>query len=192
MAKKILVLLGHPDKETFCGSLADAYEAGSKASGNEVRRVNIGELSFDPILHKGYKVIQKLEPDLVMVQEAIKWCDHLVIIYPSWWSTMPALFKGLIDRMWLPGFAYSFPEDGVGWIKLLKGKSSRVFVTMDSPPLIARIIAGDSTNEIKRGILKFSGFSPVKIAKIGPVKSFSTEKKSKWLTQAHEWGKLAL
>src|SRR3990167_320914 len=78
MAKKIYILLGHPDKETLSGHFADIYEQEAKAAGHEVRRTNIGDLSFDPILHKGYKVIQELEPDLLKVQEDMRWAEHLV------------------------------------------------------------------------------------------------------------------
>ena len=178
--KKIFILLGHPDKETKSGYFADSYERGAREAGHEVKRVNIGDLKFDPILHKGYKEIQTLEPDLVMVQENIKWCNHFVIFYPSWWSTMPALLKGMFDRMWLPGFAFNFNKNGFGWIKRLKGRSALVAVASDSHPVITRIFMGDSTNEIKRGVLKFAGFSPVRILKIGPLKNISQEKKDKW------------
>ena len=169
--KKIFILLGHPDKETLNGSFASAYEEGAKAAGHEVRRINIGDLSFDPVLHKGYKTIQALEPDLAMVQEAIKWSEHFVIFYPTWFSTMPALLKGLFDRIWLPHFAYHFRKNGLGWQRLLKGRSSTVYVTSDSHPFLARVIFGDMTNEIKKGILWFAGFGPITITKIGPVKN---------------------
>jgi len=64
-----------------------------------------------------------------------------------------------------------------------------VVVSSDSHPLIARIIMGDSTNEIKRGVLKFAGFSPVDILKIGPLKNISQEKKEKWGRKLYELGK---
>jgi len=186
-SKKILVLLGHPDKVSLCCELSDSYAKGAKLSGHEVKRVNIGDLKFDPILHHGYKVIQELEPDLKQLQEDIKWCDHLVIVYPSWWSTMPALLKGLFDRMWLPGFAYNFNKNGFGWKRLLKGRTATVFVTSDSPPLVARLLFGDNTNEIQDGILWFSGIH-TKMKKCGPMKKISPENRAKWVSKFEKWG----
>ncbi len=186
--KKIFIFLGHPDKETRCGSFADAYEAGAKEAGHDVRRVNIGDMQFDPILHKGYKVIQEMEPDIKMVQENIKWCEHFVILYPTWWSTMPALLKGFFDRAWLPMFAFHFHRNNMGWDKLLKGRSATVFVTSDSQPLIARILFGDTTNEIKKCILGFAGFSPIRIHKIGPLKNITPDRLEGWRAKFKKWG----
>jgi len=50
MKKNILIVLGHPDKNSFCGSLAEAYAKGARVSGCEVRGLQLGELKFDPIL----------------------------------------------------------------------------------------------------------------------------------------------
>lgn len=188
MSKKILVLLGHPDTDSMCCQLADSYAEGARCGDHEVRRVNIGDMKFDPILHKGYKVIQELEPDLKKLQEDIRWCEHLVIIYPSWWSTMPALLKGLFDRMWLPGFAYKFKPNGLGWYRLLKGRTATVFITSDSRPILARFLFGDNVNEIRDGILWFAGFS-TKIKKCGPMKKISPENKMKWIKKFNRYGK---
>lgn len=180
MSKKVFILLGHPDKTATCGNFATVYENSAKEAGHDVIRVNLGDLKFDPILHKGYREIQALEPDLLHVQENIKWCDHFVIFYPNWWSSMPALLKGFFDRMFLPGFAYHFNPNHMTWQKLLKGKSARIIITMDNWPFIARFMFGDYTNEISRAILGFSGIHPVRISKIGPVRGMSEHKKLSW------------
>ncbi len=192
---KIYILVGHPDSESMLASWGDAYAKGAEEGGHEVRIAKLGNLQFDPILHKGYKVIQDLESDLKKVQEDIKWCDHFVLFYPVWWAGMPAMLKGFFDRVWLPGFAYRFRKEGFlkgyTWDKLLKGKSARVIVTMDNFPLVARFLFGDITNEVHYGILNFSGFSPIRVTKIGMMKFLSPERKGKLKMKMEAWGKKA-
>lgn len=186
--KKIFILLGHSDCESLSGFLADSYEAGAREVGHDIRRVNICDLKFDPILHKGYKEIQELEPDLVMVQENIKWANHIVILYPNWWGSMPAILKGLFDRMILPGFGFNF-KDGKH-LKHLSGRSARVVVTMDIMPKFFGVSRTAKT--VKNSILKFCGINPVRISEIGPVKEVVEEKKEEWGKTFADFGKRAI
>ena len=191
--KNIFILLGNPNTKSSTGSFADEYEHGAKQAGHETRRMNISELSFDPILHKGYQVIQELEPDLISVQENFKWADHIVILYPNWWCSMPAILKGMFDRMFLPGFAFHFKKDKdgnqTGWTeKLLKGKSARIIVTTGMHPLIVRFLYGDFTNELARGTLGFSGISPVRISVFGPCENTPERKRNKWKKEVFTLG----
>ncbi len=193
--RKITILLGHPDNgQTFSSELALLYETAAKKAGHDVQRFNLADLKFDPILHKGYKEIQQLEPDLARLQEAIKWADHFVLIYPNWWQTMPALLKGLFDRIWLPGFCFNMRKhkDGtraLGWIKRMKGKTSRVFVLSGSPPWMIWFFFGDYTNEIKMGILWFAGFK-VKVSRFGPTDHTPEWLKNRWRKHTARLGTL--
>jgi NAD(P)H dehydrogenase (quinone) len=189
MSKKIVLLLGNPDTETFTGAIADHYQAAAEDAGHEVVRFNIGEMQFDPILHKGYKVIQELEPDLLKLQDAIRNCDHLVIIYPNWWCTMPAILKGLFDRMWIPGFAFNFDKQTKKLIQRLKGKTGRTIVVAGThSPLKTWWLFGDYTNEIQHGILGFSGIN-ASVCTFGPSEKVSEAKKSQWLREVEALGK---
>lgn len=187
--KKILVLLGHPDAHSFSGELASAYEAAAREAGHEVRRVNLGELTFDPILHRGYKEIQPLEPDLVAMQAHWQWADHLVIVYPNWWTTMPALLKGLFDRMFLPGFAFNFEKPSGKLIQRLKGKTARVIVVSGTnSPFMTWLKFGDYTNEIVHGILGFAGIR-ARATTFGPCGAVGEKTCGKWLQKAAALGK---
>lgn len=169
--------MANPDKEgTLSARIADVYQAAAREGGHEVRRTNIGDLSFDPILHKGYKTIQELEPDLKRVQEDMRWSDHIVLIYPLWWAGPPALLKGLLDRMFLPHFAFHFHKDGLGWDMMLKGRTARVFILLKSHPFIEYFMFGDFTSEIARAIFGFAGIKTA-VTTVG-----SSEK----LSEAHE------
>lgn len=188
MTKKIVILLGHPDKDTFTGQMADRYEQGARAAGHEVERVNIGELSFDPILHKGYKEIQALEPDLLALQESFRWADHIVIAYPNWWCTMPAILKGLFDRMWLPGFAFNFDKQTKKLIQRLSGKSARVIIIAGThSPFQTWWKFGDYTNEIQYGILEFAGLK-TDVSAYGPCDHVDEKCREKWLREVEQLG----
>lgn len=178
---KVYILMGNPDADgTLTAEVADTYEQAAKDTGHEVRRTNLGALSFDPILHKGYKVIQELEPDLKQVQADMLWADHFVLVYPLWWAGMPALLKGMWDRMFIPGFAFKFRKDGMGWQRLLKGKTARVVILSNNWPIVERILFGDFTNEIGRAILGFAGYK-VKVTKIGHTEHISEEREKSWM-----------
>lgn len=193
--KNIVILVGHPDMahETLSKNLALMYETSAKAAGHTVTRFNLYDMRFDPVLHEGYRSIQALEPDLVSIQNAIKACDHLVLIYPLWWSSMPGPLKGLFDRMWLPAFAFRMrkTKDGkpaLGWQKLLKGKTSRVIVLSASHPFFVRVLFGDFTNEVGRAILGFAGFK-VSFTKFGPSEKAPEWMRNQWRRKVARLGK---
>ena len=189
-SRRIFILLGHPDDDSFNCTLADEYQRGAEEVGHEVRRMNLGEMRFDPILRHGYRTVQELEPDLKAFQENVNWCEHFVILYPTWWSAMPALLKGIFDRAWLPGFAYKF-SGNFNWKKLQKGKTARVIITSDNIPFAAYILFGDTTNEISRAILGFAGFK-VKVKKFGYLKHFgSTGRRERIKRKVYNFGKKA-
>jgi len=189
MSKKIVVLLGNPDTETFTGAIADHYQAAAEDAGHAVVRFNISEMKFDPILHKGYKVIQELEPDLLRLQEAIREADHFVLVYPNWWCTMPAILKGLFDRMWIPGFAFNFDKQTKKLIQRLKGKTARTIVVAGThSPFKTWWLFGDYTNEIQHGILGFAGFN-ASVSTFGPSERVSEAKKQQWLREVDALGK---
>lgn len=189
MQKKILVILGHPDSDSLCAALARAYVKGAKASGAEVRSLNLGELEFDPVLWKGYHSIQQLEPDLVEAQDLIKWSDHLVFVYPNWWGAIPALMKGFFDRVFLPGFAFRYRENSQFWDKLLAGRSAQLIVTMDTPPWYYRwLYRQPGHNQMKRTILGFCGIKVVKITELGIVRNAVPEKIEQWISEIERLG----
>ena len=189
MSKKILVILGHPQKESLCGALAEAYAAGAIAEGGEVRTLALGDLAFDPILWNGYREIQPLEPDLVKAQELITWADHLVFVYPNWWGTMPALMKGFFDRTLLPNFAFKYRQDSPMWDKLLANRTAQLLVTMDTPPWYYRwVFKMPGHEQMKRTILGFCGIKVVKITEFAIVKKSLLAQRQKWLTIAKKLG----
>ncbi|HPG33874.1 MAG: NAD(P)H-dependent oxidoreductase [Lentimicrobiaceae bacterium] len=188
--KKILIIIGHPVKDTFSDLLRTSYLKGATESGAEIRQILLRKLSFDLNFSEGYRGNQQLEPDLQKAQEDILWADHLVIIYPNWWSTFPALLKGFIDRTFLPGFAFRYRKGSLLWDKLLTGKTARLIITMDTPPWYYWLVyRRPGHNAMKRGILEFCGIRPVRITTLGPVKLSSEKKRANWLRKVESLGR---
>jgi putative NADPH-quinone reductase len=189
--KKVLIILGHPLKDSLNGGLAEQYAEGARAGGHEVKTLFLGEMDFNPMLEKGYKEIQPLEPDLERAQELIKWADHVVLIYPTWWASMPALMKGFLDRTVLPGFAYHFKKNSRFWEQYLKGKSVRILSTMDSITLYIRWWLHNPGYHIVKGTLGFSGMSPIRTTYFGSVKFSSEKKRARWMKKVFKLGRKA-
>lgn len=189
MKQNILVVVGHPDSSSFCGALAKAYIDKARESGSDVRELYLGELSFDPILWKGYNKIQALEPDLVKAQELIQWSNHMVFVYPNWWGAMPALMKGFFDRVFLPGFAFKYRDNSLFWDKLLSGRTAHLMVTMDTPPWYFRLVyRRPGHNQMKRTILGFCGIKVVKITEFALIKESNPAQRAQWISKAQELG----
>lgn len=188
--KKILLILGHTYQRGFCDQVFEAYLRGAEEAGFKIETMKLGELKFDPILHKGYREIQELEPDLKKAKAKMIWADHIVLIFPTWWSSFPALLKGFFDRLILPGFGFKFQEGKFLQKKLLTGKSAHLITTMDGPALVYRFWFGaPGIKIIKTGIFGFCGISPIKTTLIGSLKFLSEEQKNKKLQKIEMLGK---
>jgi NAD(P)H dehydrogenase (quinone) len=174
--KKILIIQGHPDVESYNTALAEAYKKGVIAAGAEVQEIIIRDLDFNPNLQFGYRKRTELEPDLLAAWEKIKWAEHLVWVYPVWWGSLPAMMKGFIDRLFLPGFAFKKREGSVWWDKYLTGKSARIISTLDQPAWFYWLVNGRPTYfAMKKLTLNFVGITPVKATTIAPLR-LSTDK----------------
>lgn len=177
---KIYLLLAHPDINSFNGQIANAYQQAAIEKGHEVRRQDLGKLSFDPILHRGYRNMPALEPDLQQAQDNIRWCNKWVILYPMWWGSIPALFKGFLDRTLTPGFAYQYHTNDPFWDKLLKERCAELISTCDAPTVyIWWQYHNCDTNALKKATLQFCGITPVTSRRIGRVKYLTPEQRQK-------------
>jgi putative NADPH-quinone reductase len=131
----------------------------------------------------------ELEPDLQNAQEKIKWADHLVWVHPVWWGSLPALLKGFIDRVFLPGFAFKYRENSVMWDRLLSGKTAHIITTMDSPVWYYKLFTGKpGINQLKKATLEFCGVKPVKVTCMGMVRKSTELSREKWLLKIKKAG----
>ena len=188
--KKIAIINGHPNKDSFNFGVAEVYRAGAAETGAEVKEIVIRDLNFNPNLQFGYQKRMELEPDLMKACEIIQWADHLVWVHPVWWGGFPALMKGFIDRLFLPGMAYKYRENSVWWDKLLKGKTAHIITTLDQPGWYYRLFFGrPSVNQLKKSILEYCGVKPVKLTYIGIIRNSKDEQRGQWLRKVKELGR---
>ncbi len=186
---QILVINGHPHKESLCAQLAENYLKGALQTGKNARLIHLADLNFSLNLKYGYQQRTPLEPDLQKAWDDIQAANHLVMVYPTWWGTYPALLKGFIDRLFLPGMAFRYRENSLLWDKLLKGKTARLLVTMDTPKWYYKLVyLQPGHNSMRKNILEFCGIKPVKITSFGPVKTASQKRITSWLLQVQKLG----
>ncbi len=189
MPKKILVINSNPANESFGKVLAEAYVDGAMAGEAEVQIIHLKDLKFDPILWGGDKSTQELEPDLVKAQELIKWAEHVVFVIPIWWQNVPALLKGFIDRVFLPGWAYKFTGKNK-WDKYLTGKTAHFIITTGAPAWYYKYFLRSPINKIMgRDVLKFCGFGKCCSTVIGNLASTKAEQNKPWIEKIKKLAK---
>lgn len=187
--KKIIIINGHPNSDSFNFGLVDAYKKGANSANAEIKEIVIKDLVFNPNLQFGYQKRTELEPDLLDAWDKIKWADHLVWVHPVWWGGLPAITKGFIDRLFLPGFVFQYRENSVWWDKLLSGKTAHIITTLDQPSWYYRLVfRRPSVNQLKRSTLEFCGVKPVKVTYIGTIKNSELASRKKWLAQVEKLG----
>ena len=192
MPTRVVVIDGHPDpaEGRLCHALADAYAQGAESAGHPVEIVRLAELDV-PFLRSADEINnQQPGPELQRIQRAIEAASHLVLIYPLWLGTMPAMLKALLEQLFRPGFAFGGEGEKAMWSGKLKGRSARVVVTMGMPAFFYRwFFRAHSLKSLERNILKFCGIKPVRETLLGMVESASTERRGRWLQTMHELGR---
>lgn len=184
--RRILVIDAHPDPEPhhFVHALAQAYIEGAHA--HETRLLKLAELDF-PILRSPEEWRRGPPTAIGAALADIAWAEHLVFFYPLWLGDMPALLKAFLEQVMRPGYALQYVDRGFP-LKLLKGRSARIVVTMGMPRLwYSAVYRSHSLKMFKRNILAFVGIGPVACTVIGSVES-SERRRHHWLGRMKAFG----
>lgn len=180
--RNILIIAAHPLPDSFGTSLARVYAETAARTGQQTRLLQLSQIEFDPIMHVGYKQAQALEPALLQAQADISWADELVFVFPVWWGGMPALLKGFLDRVLLPGFAFRYEPDGKGLTPLLDGRTARLIITMDTPRWIDRWLYGSPViKQLRYPILRFCGIKLREVLYFSPVIKSTAPQRLRWI-----------
>lgn len=132
---KVLVLHAHPSEASFVSHLRDVVLEELVGHGHEVRHHDLVSEGFDPVFSADERLThtgdadEKLlrHPELGVHVDDLRWCDALVLVYPTWWSGQPAVLKGWFDRVLMCGVAWRLP-DGASRIEPLLTNVRRMLV----------------------------------------------------------------
>ncbi len=190
MAKRIVIIQGHPDGagHHLLNALADAYAEAAMMAGHEVRRIEVAKLDFPLLRTQGEFESGELPSSLVQGRDDMRWAEHWVFLFPLWHGTMPALFKGFLEQIFRPGFtidykAKPFPK------RLLAGRSARIVVTMGMPVTLYRWYFGAfGVRFFERSMLSFAGIKPVRESFYGLTLS-NDKKRARWIADMRQRGR---
>ncbi len=195
MPKRIVIILGHPDasESHFCHALAQAYQEGAAAAGHEVRVIDVARLDF-PLI-RSRREFESGEPPAAIrdAQQQILWAQHLVIVYPLWLGTLPALLKGFFEQTFRYGFALSAGGGKSMPRKLLAGRSARIIVTMGMPALVYRVFfRSHGLKSLESGVLSMSGIRPIRSTLLGLIEGRSARYRRGLLDEMRDLGRRAI
>ena len=111
---KTLIVYCHPNPESFSAALYAAAQETLRAGGHELRCFDLYAEDFQPILTREERAAYLPNPGLIKARvqphvDALKWAEHLVFVFPIWFYGPPAMLKGWLERVWLPGVAFLPP-----------------------------------------------------------------------------------
>ena len=189
--KTLLILDGHPDPDDshLCHALAQAYANGAEHAGHRVSLIRVADIDF-PILRIPSDFTKKPSPEaLGPARDVLLEADHLVLIYPLWLGTLPAYTKAFLEQLLHYDTAFErSPEDRWPKGKML-GKSARIVLTAGMPALAYKFWYGaHSLKSLKRNILGFVGFKPVRSTVFGMVEHADAAQVDRWLKTMESLG----
>jgi putative NADPH-quinone reductase len=187
--RTVCILQGHPHNgKHLCHAIAEAYSDGAKAAGARVRRIDLGKMGI-PMLRDPAEFAASPPSQILAAQEAILASDHLVVIYPLWLGTMPAVVKAFFEQLSRKEFAIKADPEG-GWPRqMLKGRSARVIVTMGMPAAAYKLMFGaHGVRGFESGILGMAGIAPVRETLIGGIGALARPKAEALLARMRRLG----
>lgn len=191
MGKRIVIIQGHPDPDQgrFCHAIGWTYEEGAVRSGHEVRTIDVARLDF-PLLRTQRDFEKGKAPEAIReAQEDIRWANHIVVIYPLWLGTLPALLKGFFEQTFRHGFALEPTRRGSGMKRLLKGRSARIFVTMGMPASVYRLyFHAHGLKSFVSGVLGMVGIAPVRSTLFGLIANRGAKYRTRCLDEVRALG----
>jgi NAD(P)H dehydrogenase (quinone) len=160
-----LIVTAHPDTDSLTHRTAqrlyEVLESDTSSSGT-VRLAHLAQEGFDPRFTPADRqtYLTRGAPDRAVAaeQQRFEGVDHVVLVFPVYWWSMPALLKGWIDRVFITGWAFEFDDDD-RLVPLLGRITAHLLpISGTSPDAFARHGYLDSlTTQISHGVIDYCG-----------------------------------
>jgi NAD(P)H dehydrogenase (quinone) len=188
---KILLVFCHPDPESYGATLAQVARTSLEEAGHEVHLTDLYAEGFDPVfsLEEKKSYLPNTAYNLSLVQshvDSLQWADGLVVCYPTWYYGPPAMLKGWLERVWLPGVTFAIPSKK-GKTAEGKLKNIKVFVgitTSGSPWWWLRLIRDPGRNMFMRGFRPlYSSLCKMKWLQLHNMNNTTAQDRSKFIAK---------
>jgi putative NADPH-quinone reductase len=173
--RQVLIVVGHPDATSYSRAIAAAYAAGLPA-GYTTELLALGDLTFDPVLRYGYRRHMDDDPVIDRSQELVRWADHLVVVFPVWWTSVPSLLKGWFERVFTPRFAYNMDNSSLFTLAFrtrrhLAGRTATIIATYHGPPWFFTLTGFSPVRLVRRQMLGHVGIKTTQVLQLGWIDS---------------------
>ncbi|HOJ00160.1 MAG TPA: NAD(P)H-dependent oxidoreductase [Anaerolineaceae bacterium] len=189
---KIHIIIDHPDPASFNHQIMNTFIEGIDKNKHELDVLDLDADQFNPVMSKeefkAYNRGEYLDPKVKEYQQRLKSADYLALFFPIWWMVMPARMKGWIDKVLLPGFAFS---KGANPEPLLSHITSAVIFTTTA--ISDEKHRKDFNNALDwvlcKGTLNFIGIRNTQWLNFGEAGIASPEKYQEWLAHVLDFAK---
>ncbi len=155
---RALVVYCHPRRGSFTEAVRNVVLEKLADARAEVRLRDLYAERFDPVLsaqeHAAYEDEARNRVRVVEHCEDLAWCDTLIFVYPTWWYGLPALMKGWLDRVLVPGLAFLMPDEASANIRPGLSHVTRlgVFTTCGASFWLTRFVGAPGRRTLLRGV----------------------------------------
>ena len=195
LACKTLIIFNHPHEGSFCSAIRDVVKSGLRKGHHSCKVINLDKDQFNPVMREQDLLAFKLrgqqdltiadgiDPIVLRYKKKLEWAERIVMIFPIWWMTMPAMIKGFIDKVIFPGIAYRM--DGNNLKSTLTSLKQVVIIsTMNTP---ADIYRDEFDNSLEGSLIKGTfnkiGIHDIKWISLNKVVQSGDEKRWVWLDE---------
>ena len=192
---KTLIVFYHPYEGSYCNAILNAVQEGLTKGEHPHKTINLERDAFDPVMHakdlkafvlyghSGDLTQSDVDPIVLHYKKKLEWAERIVMIFPIWWMTVPAIVKGFIDKVIFPGIAYSM-EGGQMVSRLHSLKQVTIITTMNTPSDVYRDRFNNSLEgSLVKGTFNQIGIHDVEWISLNMVKLSSQEEREVWLSE---------